>query len=228
VQSREMMLKSIKLLCPESKDLAHCRAILEAIEEEQMCIAQDLHDSVCQSLSGLRLSAAALRRKVGEMDGKPIEEFSHLEGVAARVIAELHDLVSGLQPVEIAPAELSFALEDLSRELKPHISCYYRCVGRPAVSDGYVASQVARIARSVAKLVIAKKKAARMTFEWEQGVNDSMITITVDQPAFAEMELTPTQLLNWKLIYRRAGAIGAAISVEQGGTAFVLKLRAEA
>ena len=219
-----MMLKSLKMLCPESKDLALNRAILEAIEEEQLSIAQDLHDSVCQSLSGLRLSAAALRRKMGEMDGKPIAEFSHLEGVAARVIGELHELVSGLQPVEIAPAELSFALEDLSRELKPHIACDYRCVGRPSVSDGFAASQAARIARSVAKLVIGKKKAARMTFEWEQGVSDSTITITADQPAFAEMDLTSTQLLSWKLIYRRAGAIGATISIEQGGTAFVLRL----
>ena len=218
------MLKSLQMLCPESKDLALCRAILEAIEEEQMSIAQELHDSVCQSLSGLRLSAAALRRKVGEMDGKPIAEFSHLEGVAGRVIAELHEVVSSLQPMEIAPAELSFALEDLSRELKPQIACDYRCVGRPAVTDGFVASQVARIARSVAKMVIGKKKAARMTFEWEQGVNDSTITVLADQSVFAELELTPAQLLSWKLIYRRAGAIGAAISIEQGGTAFVLRL----
>ena len=225
---REKMFKSLKMLRPESKELALNRTILEAIEDEQLSIAQELHDSVCQSLSGLRLSAAALRRKVGEVDGKPIAEFSHLESVATRVIAELHDLIGGLQPIEIAPAELSFALEDLARELKPQIACDYRFVGRPAVADGFVASQVTRIARSVAKLVAGKKKAARITFEWVQGGNDSTITIATDQPVFAEVEMTATQSLSWKLIYRRAGAIGATISIEQSGTAFVLRLPPQA
>ena len=79
VQSRDMILKSLKMLCPESKDLALCRAILDAIEEEQLSIAQELHDTVCQSLSGLRLSVAALRSKMGDAEAATTAEFCHLK-----------------------------------------------------------------------------------------------------------------------------------------------------
>ena len=209
----------------KSDHLPNARDILGAIEEEQRGIAQELHDTVCQSLSGLRLSAAALRRNLGDVEGKAREEFLHLEGVAARAIGELHELVRGLQPVEIAPAELSFALEDLARELKPQISCDYRRVGRPAVTDGFIASQVVRITRALVKLVISAKKSRQLLIQWEQGVNDSCITFTADLPAFGEIETAPARLLSWKLIHRRAAAIGATITIEQAGAALVLRLR---
>lgn len=219
-----MTSKTPKTLVPKSNALPNARVILDAIEEEQLGIAQELHDTVCQSLSGLRLSAAALRRNLGEVQGKALEEFLHLESVAAKVIGELHELVRGLQPVEIAPAELSFALEDLARELKPQIACDYRCVGRPAVADGFTASQVVRITRALAKLVVSAKNSRRLLIQWEQGVNDSCITFTGDQAAFGETETSPARLSSWNLIHRRAAAIGATITIEQSGAALVLRL----
>ena len=200
-------------------ELQRDRAILDAVDENQTQLAQELHDRLCQSLSGLRLSAAALRRKAGESNGQAADEFRHLEEVAAKAVGELHEVLQSLQAVEVSPADLTMALEELSREIRaPGVVCEFRSSGRPVVANGFTASQVLRIARAALKHALLREGTDKLVLQWEEGTNESILSVLAAQPAFAASESLIERLLGWKLLLRRASAMGATVRVEKNGT----------
>lgn len=208
-------------------ELQRARAILDAVDENQSRLAQELHDRLCQSLSGLRLSAAALRRKSGELDGRAADEFRHLEEVVAKAVGELHDVLQTLQAVEVSPADLTMALEELSRDIKaPGVDCQFRASGRPVVANGFTASQVLRIARAALKHALSQEGSQKLLLEWEEGTNESILSVLAEQPAFLAPESSIERLLGWKLLLRRASAIGATVRVEKNGTGMRLTVPA--
>jgi signal transduction histidine kinase len=194
------------------------KEIVDAIEEEHAWLAQELHDSVCQSLSGLRLSAAALRRKSGGVQAQAVPEFAHLEEVAAKSIGELHEIVRLLQPVEILPAELPIALEEIARENRGPIECSFRRTGRPMAADAFVASQIARIARAAVRHARSAENVRKVVIEWQEVPEGSLLQVIADQPGFTPSEGAMAQLPGWKLLERRIAAIGARLTISQDGT----------
>lgn len=94
------------------KALAKAEAALakervEATNREQARLAQALHDSVCQSLSGVYLLARVIARKI-ETPPQAAEEMKELCEMLNRASKELNDLVRWLRPATInSGAELS-------------------------------------------------------------------------------------------------------------------------
>jgi signal transduction histidine kinase len=207
-------------------DLQRDRAILDALDEDQSRLAQELHDTLCQTLSGLRLSAAALRRKSADLAGQAAAECSHLEEVAAKSIGELHEILRSLQSMEVSPGDLTMVLEELARETKPSIHCDFRVSGRPTVANAFTASQVARIARAVIKHAHSAGPVQKLELHWHDASNHSILSVTADCACFAKSEGSVERLLGWKLLLRRAAAIGATVNIEEGGAAMKLSIPA--
>jgi nitrate/nitrite-specific signal transduction histidine kinase len=207
-------------------DLQRDRAILDALDEDQSRLAQELHDTLCQTLSGLRLSAAALRRKSADLAGQAAAECAHLEEVAAKSIGELHEILRSLQSLEVSPADLAMVLEELARETKPSMHCDFRVSGSPMVANAFIASQVARIARAVLKHAHSAGSVQKVRMEWQDTANQSILLIAADCACFGETEGSPERLLGWKLLLRRAAAIGATVNIEEDGAAVRLTIPA--
>jgi signal transduction histidine kinase len=90
------------------------RAILETIEQEQRRIGQDLHDGLCQQLTGVALIAVALAKKLSVTAVAEAAEASEITNLINQAITETHGLAKGLAPVEIEAAGLVSALYNLS------------------------------------------------------------------------------------------------------------------
>jgi signal transduction histidine kinase len=216
-----------RLQGPRSKaDLQRERAIVAALDEDQMRLAQELHDTVCQSLSGLRLSAAALRRKSGDLGGQAAAECAHLEEVAAKTIGELHEILRSLQPSEVSPRDLAEALEELVRDVSGAIKCEFRGSGRPMVANAFIASQVVRISREALRHALATPGVQKIALEWQEGSNESILTVISDQPSFTDPPAQKERLFGWKLLLRRAAAIGASVGIENDAATIKLQIPA--
>lgn len=201
------------------------REILDVIEQEQLRIAQELHDTICQSLSGLRLSTAALRRKHGATAGGGLmEEFTRIDESAGKSVGELHDLIQSLQPVEIQPSELSDALEGLAREICGAVRCEYRCVGRPVAEDVFTASQIYRIARAAVRCAARRETTKRISITWQEGPKGRVLAISTEPPALARTESSIQRAFGWKLLQRRAKAIGGELMIDPDGASVTLTL----
>src|SRR6185503_13439289 len=80
------------------------KAILETIEEEQRRIGQDLHDGLCQQLTGIALIAKALAQKLSSWAPNESADASEISDLISRSIDQTRDLARGLSPVEIEVA----------------------------------------------------------------------------------------------------------------------------
>jgi PAS domain S-box-containing protein len=113
----------------ERKHMEVEKAILETVEEEQRRIGQDLHDGLCQQLTGVALIAKALAQKLSE-GGAASEsaDASEIADLISRSIDQTRDLARGLSPVEIEEQGLPTALQKLASSVERlyHISCEFK------------------------------------------------------------------------------------------------------
>jgi signal transduction histidine kinase len=198
------------------------RATVESIDQDQLAIAQQLHDGVCQSLSGLRLSTAALKRKSRANALGASEEIARLDELAAKSIGDLHELIGALQPVEIDPGELPLALEELARGITG-AGCKFTISGQPRVDDDFAAAQIIRIARAAARTAVMNG-ARKISLKWQGTESECVLLITAETAVFTAASAEVDALFAWKLLERRARAIGGNLEIEAKGACMRLNL----
>lgn len=72
-------------------------AARRAVERERLALAQTLHDSLCQSLSGLALVVALAERKAKQRDPELAGDLTELHGMVRTVCNDVHQLVEQLR-----------------------------------------------------------------------------------------------------------------------------------
>ena len=77
---------------------------LDAVQGERARLAQSLHDTVCQTLSGAYLQAALLVRKCQPGQALSADELQALRDTLHGAVGELHELVHSLRQAEDAPS----------------------------------------------------------------------------------------------------------------------------
>lgn len=90
------------------------REIVNISEEERRRISLDLHDGLCQQLTGARLRCAALSGVVQGQDGKS-EELQQLSALLDELVDQAYDLSCGIWPLEHGAASTGPSLEDMIR-----------------------------------------------------------------------------------------------------------------
>ncbi|MBS0395138.1 MAG: PAS domain S-box protein, partial [Proteobacteria bacterium] len=92
-------------------------AYSDAARDERARIAQDLHDSLGQELTGIALLLSALERAALERGLANGSDIGHVRDLATHTIATCRALARGLLPVEHAPGGLAGGLRELVRRL---------------------------------------------------------------------------------------------------------------
>jgi signal transduction histidine kinase len=72
-------------------------AAREAAEQERLALAQTLHDTLCQSLSGMRLVVSLAERKAAQRHPELAPDLSELHGMVRTVCDDVHKLVEELR-----------------------------------------------------------------------------------------------------------------------------------
>jgi signal transduction histidine kinase len=76
-----------------------------AVDRERQVIAQQLHDTICQSLSGLQLLARLAERKAIRQYPELAPELGEIQEVVRKASEEVHGLVQSLRaPHDPKPA----------------------------------------------------------------------------------------------------------------------------
>jgi signal transduction histidine kinase len=125
------------------------RALLDTSERERRSIGHELHDGVCQQISG-----ALLRCRVAErsMRDREAPELPHLQAVTDLLdasLGETHNLAQGLSPSDLTPGSLGSALEELARRTREthEVLCEVEEDGCSTHLDGPITTQLYRIAQ---------------------------------------------------------------------------------
>ena len=145
------------------------KEILEISEREQRRIGQDLHDGLCQQLTGIAFLMQALQQKLATSDAAEAEQaaarfrFSLLK----EAVTQARNLSHGLYPVDPQPDGLMVALRELAASVRTffNIDCVFRCPSSVMIGDNSAATHFYRIAQESVQNAIRHGKSSQVIIE---------------------------------------------------------------
>lgn len=199
------------------------RSLLETAERERRSIGHELHDGVCQQITGALLRCRVAERSLG---AREVPEVAHLQVMADLLdssLGEAHALAQGLSPGDLEPGALGAALTELARRTRERfeVACEFTEDGSGAAVDGPATTQLYRIAQEAVNNAL--KHAA------PQGVwiglhrEDGRILLSVEDDGRGLGSGQPTGM-GQRIMRYRAELIGGVISLGPrpgGGTRLV-------
>ena len=158
------------------------REVLEAAERERQRIGQDLHDDLCQHLTGIRFKAALVEKKLGADRERLRDDVAEIIRQLANATDLARAIARGLQPVDPAPGGLMTALQHLvtNTERTFRLSCHCRFPKPVLLHDPTTATHLYRIAQEAVQNAIKHGRAERIELLLEVQGDRLALTVTDD------------------------------------------------
>jgi two-component system CheB/CheR fusion protein len=193
------------------------KQILEISDQERERIGQDLHDGLCQLLSGIKFKTTLLEQKLQAKARGEALEARAIESLLNGAIEQARNIARGLHPVDLEARGLMSALEELSAAVAHLYGVHCVCdVRQPVlVHDHLVATHLYRIAQEAINNALRHGRATRITVRLSGRGNHLSLKIQDNGSGFpARPNRQPGMGLH--LMNYRARAIGASIEIGPG------------
>lgn len=199
----------------------HARKELEAelisiSEREHRRVGHDLHDGVCQEISGVRYSLEAISKK--SRKGTVLrEQMNKLTAALERAVHHIRLLSRGLAPLELEDGNLAAALEELAANTGAlfQVKCVVRCRGRSARLELEKAINLFRIAQEAIQNAIKHGEADLITMDLDLVLG----TLVIVDNGNGIKDDTPSPPrgngMGLKIMRHRADAIKGSVSIEK-------------
>jgi signal transduction histidine kinase len=196
--------------------------ILQISERERGAIGHDLHDGLCQHLTGTALAAQVLAEQLAA--GRDPAAAEAARGVVALVqdgIGQTRGLARGLLLAAVKPDRLTAELEELASSVSGQhgVACQYIQFGEPHLSDAATASHLFRIAQEAVRNALRHGQPRHVVISLEADAAGIALTVSDDGVGVAENRAGPG--LGLQIMAHRAEVIRAEFAVEPargGGT----------
>jgi signal transduction histidine kinase len=196
--------------------------LLEISEREQQRIGQDLHDGLCQQLTGIAYMASNLQSKLAKQAlpeaavAARIAELSQATAVQARQIAR------GLSPVKLGTMGLVAALDELASSIAAmfSISCRFESTRRVRVRDHSKAVHLYRIAQEAIHNSITHGRATEIVISLSRRREGIVLAVSDNGCGLPKVSAESWGMGLENMNYR-ARAIGARVQFgnrDEGGT----------
>jgi PAS domain S-box-containing protein len=191
------------------------QAIVEASSREQRRIGQDLHDGLCQQLTGISFLWKVIARREAVRVRPKTAEVAEISQLITKTIVEARDLAHVLCPVELDRNDLGVALKNLglSMERLFAISCVVRCQQPLLLADKTVAAHLYRITQEAINNAIHHGKAARVWIRLGWQKNRLTLRIRDNGSGFSKRRGFKEGIGMRSMRYR-AQAIGGSLTIE--------------
>jgi PAS domain S-box-containing protein len=193
------------------------RQILEISDREQQRIGQDLHDGLCQLLTGLGFAAKALEERLAARSLPEVDDARGIVQLIAQANAEARNVARGLQPVQLEAGGLSSALHELAYSVESlfNISCSFSASEPVLLQDNAAAVQAYRIAQEAINNSIKHGQAKRIAIRLSKQNGQVTLLVTDDGIGIATTG-TAGQGMGLSIMAYRARMIGGTLRVQRG------------
>jgi signal transduction histidine kinase len=197
--------------------------MLEVSERERRVLGQDLHDGLCQHLSGLAFMADTLSsdiRSKGLADES--DRLTKLTSLIRSANTQARAIARGLHPVDVDANGLVAALRDLAERYTQEdgVQCAFICSRPVPLQDNHVALHLYRIAQEAVVNAIKHASASEIVIELSFIEGEIALAVTDDGKGLPP-EPAPGAGMGLHLMRYRAGVIGGELTIESpetGGT----------
>lgn len=209
------------------------RQILEISEQEQSRIGQDLHDGLCQQLTGLACMSKVLQQKLAAKNISEASDAGELAKMLPQIISQTRDLARGLYPAELETNDLQSALTELTGSVEKffQVKCELKCDPTIDLKGSKAAIHVFRIAQEAINNAIRHGKATKVRVELT--ADGDLITLSIRDNGCGISEQNKngdTGGMGMRVMNYRAGVIGGSLEIrnaEGGGTVVLCSFSGE-
>jgi two-component system, LuxR family, sensor kinase FixL len=191
--------------------------ILETAECERQRIGRDLHDGVCQLLSGIKFKLASLEQKLRAKRCPEAQEASLIEALLNKSIQETRRVARGLLPAALEGRGLKFALRELAASMSDLYGTKCVCHFDPAsrVADPVLVTHFYRLAQEAVSNAVRHGRATRVSLHLT-GRPDSLALTIRDNGRGLRTKPGDRPGLGLSLMNYRARAMGATLEIKPG------------
>lgn len=195
------------------------KEILEVSEREQRRLGRDLHDGLCQHLTGTALAGQVLCEK---LQARSLPEAADAGKIIALVedgITMARDLARGTYQADMEAEGLMAALEELSANISKWSKtvCVFEHGPPVSLHNATTAMHLHRIAQEAISNAIRHGKARRIVVELSQ--RQGRVTLTVEDDGVGLSEgWQKSQGLGTRIMAHRAAMIGADFALDHNPT----------
>ncbi len=193
--------------------------ILRVSEQERRSIGHDLHDSLCQHLTGTALAGQVLGERLA---AKSLPEAADAEKVVTLVeeaITLARNLARGLYPLDVEAGGLMDAFQDLAASVTKasRARCVFECDAPVLIRDDAAATHLYRIAQEAVRNALQHGKPKRVGLALAE--RGGLVTLTVEDDGVGVPETAEnTGGLGIRIMAHRAAIIGGSFAIEPGPT----------
>jgi len=198
--------------------------VLAISEREQRRIGQDLHDGLCQQLTGVSLLSRSLQH---QLTGAPADDAGRITHLINECIEQTRRVTRGLHPVPEEPTGLQLALTELAASVSETARVPCRCdIPQPVpIPDQTAATNLYRIAQEAVQNALRHARASQITIGLR--MDERAITLTVRDDGQGISDARPRSGLGLDIMDYRADSLGATLTVgraDGGGTLVTCRL----
>jgi signal transduction histidine kinase len=193
--------------------------ILEVSEREQRRIGRDLHDNLCQHLTGTALAGRVLEEKLAARSLAEAADAGKIVELVEDGITLARNLARGIAPVEMDAEGLRAAFQELAANVTrlSRITCVFDCDARVLIHDAATATHLYRIVQEAVGNAMRHGKPRRIDITLTE--RNGRVTLTVeDDGAGLPEKWQKNQGLGARIMAHRAAMIGGTFSIEPNPT----------
>jgi two-component system sensor kinase FixL len=198
------------------------KEILEISEREQRRIGQDLHDGLCQHLTGIEFMSQVLEQKLARRSKAAAARVGDIAKNVREAISHTRLLARGLSPVTLESEGLMSALQELALNTERifRVTCRFECHPPVLVEDYPAATHLFRLAQEAVSNAIKHGKAKRILIRLKEGPGRMTLSV-IDNGSGFPAQILKSKGMGLQIMQSRAGMIGGTLAIERnavGGT----------
>jgi signal transduction histidine kinase len=198
----------------ESENKALRAAAADTVQRERERIGQDLHDGLCQFLSGIKFKATLLEEKLNGKAPREARGAAAIESLVNDAIQQARNIARGLQPVGLEARGLMSALQALAASTTElfGVNCTCRCQRPVLVHDHPAATHLYRIAQEAINNALRHGQPSRILVRLSGNRERLTLTIQDDGGGFPSRRKNRSGM-GLSLMQYRARSLGGTLQV---------------
>ena len=198
------------------------REILSVAEQERQRLGQDLHDDLCQQLTGIEFLSQTLAGQLASNSVRNVNRAREIARMIRQAITHTRDLAHGLSPTELEADGLTGALEQLADRTGAmfKVACRFRCKSPVEFEDSELGIHLYRIAQEAVTNAVKHGKASRVAITLALSKKELVLSVT-DNGSGLPNSLHKSRGMGLRVMQYRAGVIGGSLEISRnamGGT----------
>lgn len=209
--------RAVKLTAEIAKRERLERELLHISEREQRRVGHDLHDSLCQHLTGTALAGQVLTEYLKSENSPHAARSSRVVELIEQSITLSRDLAKGLNTVRLSTDGLMEALEDFAASTSDlfRISCRFECPLPVPIEDTETATHLFRVAQEAVGNAIKHGRAKNILIRLEPTEEGNLLRVTDDGIGIPDHP--SGQGMGLRIMSYRADLIGARFEIARTG-----------